>query len=100
MRELPGTPGRHDMTRDEARLLNELETTLREIFAQYGRSALWSKRLPEQASPESARAIAYTLRREGPAAARPLAERIEELSDAIERVAAAGAQGHRAQPKS
>ena len=88
------------MTRDETRLRDELETTLREIFARYGRSALWSKRLPEPATPGAARAIAYTLRREGPAAARPLAERIEELSDALERVAAAGAQGHRAQPQS
>jgi plasmid stabilization system protein ParE len=76
------------MTTDQARLAQELDSTLRDIFARYGRSALWSKRLPEETSPDLARAVAYTLRREGPAAARRLAERIEELSDAIDHAAA------------
>lgn len=76
------------MTTDQARLTQELASALREIFARYGRSALWSKRLPEEASPDLARAVAYTLRREGPAAARRLAEHIEELSDAIDGAAA------------
>jgi hypothetical protein len=78
----------------------DLEKALDEAFARYRLDALWSKRRPQVATPLGARQIAYSLRREGPLASRRLAERIEELSNAIDRLSTAGVWHNRAQSRS
>ena len=84
---------------ERARLQAELEAAVDEAFARYRLAALWSKRRPLIATPIGARQLAYTLRREGPLAGRPLAERIEELSDAIDQLPAGSAEQHRQEPR-
>lgn len=76
-------------TTERERLQAELEAAVDEAFERYRLAALWSKRRPSIVTPIGARQIAYSLRREGPLASRPLAERIEELSNAVDRVSAA-----------
>jgi hypothetical protein len=83
------------MPRSGERLQAELEAAVDETLARYGPSCLWWMRRPARVVPGTARTIARSLRREGPAAARPLAERLEELSDAVESVAEEGASGDR-----
>lgn len=83
------------MLRSGERLQAELEAAVDETLARYGPSCLWWMRRPSRIVPGTARTIARSLRREGPAAARPLAERLEELSDAVESAAKEGAGGDR-----
>jgi hypothetical protein len=77
------------------RLQAELEAAVDETLALYGPSCLWWMRRPARVVPGTARTIAHSLRREGPAAARRLAERLEDLSDALESAAAEGDGGDR-----
>lgn len=74
----------------------ELEQAVDEAFDRYGTMALWSKRRPEVIVPDGARAIAYSLRLEGPAAARRLVERLEDLADALDPVAESDSRDYRA----
>lgn len=75
---------------EHARLQRELEATVDEAFERYGASCLWWMRRPTRVVAGTARTMAYSLRREAPAAARPLVERLEDLSDALESAAAQG----------
>ncbi len=77
-------------------LQTELEQAVDEAFDRYGAIALWSKRRPVVAEPDAARAIAYSLRLEGPAAARRLVERLEDLADALEPTAEPDPRRYRA----
>ena len=77
------------------RLQAELEAAVDETLALYGPSYLWWMRRPARVVPGTVRTIAHSLRREGPAAARRLAERLEDLSDALESAAAEGDGGDR-----
>jgi hypothetical protein len=77
------------------RLQAELEAAVDETFARYGAACLWWMRRPANVVPGTARTMAYSLRREGPAAARALVERLEDLSDAVESAAEEGAGGDR-----
>ena len=79
------------MIDERTRLQAELEAAVDEAFERFRLAALWSKRRAAVATPIGARHVARSLRREGPLASRPLAERIEELSNAIDRLSAAGA---------
>ena len=74
----------------------ELEQAVDEAFDRYGTIALWSKRRPAVAEPDAARAIAYSLRLEAPAAARRLVERLEDLADALESFAEPDPRRYRA----
>lgn len=65
----------------------ELEAAIDEAFARYGTSALWSKRRPLEIGPGTGLAVSRTLLREGPLAARRLALRIKDLSDALDAAA-------------
>jgi hypothetical protein len=86
-------------TDERATLQAELEAAVDEAFERYRVVAFWSKRRPATATPVAARQLAYSLRREGPLAGRALAERIEELSDAIDQLSTGGAEQHRAEPR-
>jgi hypothetical protein len=79
------------MLDERTKLQSQLEAAVDEAFERYRLAALWSKRRAAIATPVGARHVARSLRREGPLAARPLAERIEELSNAIDRLSTAGA---------
>ena len=70
-----------------ARLQRQLEDAVYEAFDRYGASCLWWMRRPAQIVPGTARSMAYSLRREAPAAARALVERLEDLSDAVDAAA-------------
>lgn len=72
---------------ERARLQRELEDTVDEAFDRYGGSCLWWMRRPTRVVPGTARSMAYSLRREAPAAARALVERLEDLSDALDTAA-------------
>ncbi len=63
----------------------ELEAAIDEAFARYGTSALWSKRRSPRIGPGAGFAVSRTLLREDPLAARRLALRMRNLSDALER---------------
>ncbi len=71
-------------TRSREELQAELEAAVSEAFDRYGASCLWWMRQPETVVPGTARMMAYSLRREAPAAARRIVERLEDLADAIE----------------
>jgi hypothetical protein len=73
----------------------ELEAAVDQVFDEYGPSCLWSKRRPTTIVPGTARSIAYSLRREGPARARRLVEKLEDLADALDPIAASDPLGHR-----
>ena len=80
---------------ERARLQAELETAVDEAFARYGASCLWWMQRPTSIVPGTARTMAYSLRREAPAAARPIVERLEDLSDAVESAATEGDDNNR-----
>lgn len=80
---------------ERARLQAELEAAVDEAFLSYGASSLWSKRRPTTIVPGTARSIAYSLRREAPARARRLVEKLEDLADALDPIAAPDPVGHR-----
>lgn len=82
-------------TDERARLQAELEAAVDEAFAQYGASSLWSKRRPTTVVPGTARSIAHSLRLEAPARARRLVEKLEDLADALDPIAATDPVGHR-----
>lgn len=85
------------MSQPEPRALlqAELEATVSHAFDEYGASCLWSKRRPTKVVPGTARAIAYSLRLEAPARARRLVEKLEDLADALDPIAATDPRGHR-----
>lgn len=83
------------MRDQQAVLQAELEAAVNLAFDEYGASCLWSKRRPARIVPGTARAIAYSLRLEAPARARRLVEKLEDLADALDPIAAADPVGHR-----
>lgn len=78
------------MTDERRNLQAQLEAAVDEAFEKYGASCLWWMRRPTRVVAGTARSMAYSLRREAPAAARPLVERLEDLSNAVESAAAQG----------